>query len=52
MVFGEYIFGIVVLEWMIVVKGILVIKCIGDEEWLIFNSGELFEVVGNLLFDL
>ncbi|CAH8193553.1 pyrimidine/purine nucleoside phosphorylase [Vibrio aestuarianus] len=49
---GEYTFGTAAPERMTVVKGTLVIKRIGDEEWSTFNSGESFEVAGNSSFDL
>ncbi|KOE81598.1 hypothetical protein ACS86_13460 [Vibrio alginolyticus] len=49
---GEYTFGTAAPERMTVVKGTLVIKRIGDEEWSMFNSGESFEVAGNSSFDL
>lgn len=49
---GEYTFGTEAPERMTVVKGTLVIKRIGDEEWSTFNSGESFEVAGNSSFDL
>lgn len=49
---GEYTFGTAAPERMTVVKGTLVIKRLGDEEWSTFNSGESFEVAGNSSFDL
>ncbi|MDE1349398.1 pyrimidine/purine nucleoside phosphorylase [Vibrio aestuarianus] len=49
---GEYTFGTAAPERMTVVKGTLVIKRLGDEEWSTFNSGESFNVAGNSSFDL
>ncbi|MEI8673475.1 pyrimidine/purine nucleoside phosphorylase [Vibrio sp. SA48] len=49
---GEYTFGTAAPERMTVVKGTLVIKRLGDEEWSTFSSGESFEVAGNSSFDL
>lgn len=49
---GEYTFGTAAPERMTVVKGQLVIKRVGDEEWQTFNSGEAFEVAGDSSFDL
>ncbi|MBD1566442.1 pyrimidine/purine nucleoside phosphorylase [Vibrio sp. S12_S33] len=49
---GEYTFGTAAPERMTVVKGTLIIKRLGDEEWSTFSSGESFEVAGNSSFDL
>ncbi|POF59836.1 hypothetical protein CRN58_06675, partial [Vibrio vulnificus] len=39
-------------ERMTVVKGALVIKREGDEEWSTYQAGEAFEVAGKSSFDL
>jgi uncharacterized protein YaiE (UPF0345 family) len=49
---GEYTFGTAAPERMTVVKGELVIKLAGDEEWQTFSSGEAFEVAGDSSFDV
>lgn len=49
---GEYTFGTAAPERMTVVKGKLVVKRVGDDEWQTFNSGDVFEVVGDSSFDL
>lgn len=49
---GNYTFGTDAPERMTVVKGALVIKREGDEEWSTYQAGEAFEVAGKSSFDL
>ncbi|HDY7774182.1 TPA: DUF1255 family protein [Vibrio vulnificus] len=49
---GNYTFGTDAPERMTVVKGVLVIKREGDEEWSTYQAGEAFEVAGKSSFDL
>ncbi|PJC87293.1 hypothetical protein CSW98_05165 [Vibrio sp. HA2012] len=49
---GEYTFGTAAPEKMTVIKGALVIKRVGEEEWTIFNEGESFNVAGDSTFDI
>ncbi|HAS6346381.1 TPA: DUF1255 family protein [Vibrio vulnificus] len=52
MIPGSYTFGTDAPERMTVVKGALVIKREGDEEWSTYQAGEAFEVAGKSSFDL
>ncbi|EIO3937546.1 pyrimidine/purine nucleoside phosphorylase [Vibrio vulnificus] len=49
---GNYTFGTDAPERMTVVKGALVIKREGDEEWSTYQAGEAFEVAGKSSFYL
>ena len=49
---GEYTFGTQAPERMTVVKGSLVVKRIGDSDWITYRSGEFFEVDGSSSFEL
>ncbi|WP_423252540.1 pyrimidine/purine nucleoside phosphorylase [Vibrio vulnificus] len=47
---GNYTFGTDAPERMTVVKGALVIKREGDEEWSTYQAGETLEVGGKMVF--
>ncbi len=49
---GEYTFGTQAPERMTVVKGVLVVKRVGEADWTTYNSGDSFEVEGNSSFEL
>ena len=49
---GEYTFGTAAPEKMTVVKGALIVKRVGDDDWTTYQSGESFDVAGNSSFDL
>nr|CAA6824808.1 MAG: Uncharacterized protein conserved in bacteria [uncultured Thiotrichaceae bacterium] len=49
---GEYNFGTGKPEKMTVIKGALIIKRVDDAEWLTFNAGEAFDVIGDSSFDV
>ncbi|MEZ9296077.1 pyrimidine/purine nucleoside phosphorylase [Vibrio cyclitrophicus] len=52
MAVGEYTFGTAAPEKMTVVKGALIVKRVGDDDWTTYQSGESFDVAGNSSFDL
>ncbi len=52
MVVGEYTFGTAAPERMTVIKGALNVKLPGQDSWVIYQSGESFNVVGNASFDI
>lgn len=49
---GEYTFGTAAPEKMTVVKGALTVKLPGSEEWITYEAGQAFNVVGDSSFDL
>ncbi len=49
---GEYTFGTAAPEKMTVVKGALIVKRVGDDDWTTYRSGESFDVAGESSFDL
>ncbi|MFA0196526.1 pyrimidine/purine nucleoside phosphorylase [Vibrio artabrorum] len=49
---GEYTFGTAAPEKMTVVKGALIVKRVGDDDWTTYQSGESFDVAGDSSFDL
>lgn len=49
---GEHTFGTGKPEKMTVIKGALTIKRVDDADWLTFNAGESFNVIGNSSFDV
>ncbi|WP_454440529.1 pyrimidine/purine nucleoside phosphorylase [Vibrio bathopelagicus] len=49
---GEYTFGTAAPEKMTVVKGALIVKRVGDEDWTTYQSGDSFDVAGDSSFDL
>ncbi|USD68306.1 pyrimidine/purine nucleoside phosphorylase [Vibrio sp. SCSIO 43136] len=49
---GEYTFGTQAPEKMTVVKGELVVRLAGQEEWVSYPSGSSFDVSGDSSFDL
>lgn len=49
---GEYTFGTAAPEKMTVVKGVLTVKLPGSEEWITYEAGQAFNVVGDSSFDL
>lgn len=49
---GEHTFGTGKPEKMTVIKGALTIKRIDDADWLTFNAGEAFDVIGDSSFDV
>lgn len=52
MAVGEYTFGTAAPEKMTVVKGALTVKLPGSEEWITYEAGQAFNVVGDSSFDL
>ncbi|WP_105901293.1 pyrimidine/purine nucleoside phosphorylase [Vibrio gangliei] len=49
---GEYTFGTAAPERMTVVKGALTVKLPGTQDWVTYQSGESFNVIGDSSFDL
>lgn len=49
---GEYTFGTAAPEKMTVVKGALTVKLPDSEEWITYEAGQAFNVVGDSSFDL
>ena len=49
---GEYTFGTAAPEKMTVVKGALTVKLPSSEEWITYEAGQAFNVVGDSSFDL
>mgnify|MGYP000542479880 CR=1 FL=1 len=52
MAVGDSPFGTAAPEKMTVVKGALIVKRVGDDDWTTYQSGESFDVAGNSSFDL
>lgn len=46
MVEGEYIFGMVEVEEMMVVSGVFNVLLLGEMEWKVYFVGEVFNVSG------
>lgn len=49
---GEYTFGTAAPEKMTVVKGALTVKLPDSEEWITYEAGQAFNVIGDSSFDL
>ena len=49
---GVYTSGTAAPERMAVVKGALIVKRVGDDDWTTYQSGESFDVAGDSSFDL
>lgn len=49
---GEYTFGTAAPERMTVIKGALTVKLPNTQEWITYQAGESFNVIGDSSFDL
>lgn len=49
---GEYTFKTGLKEIMTVISGALTVQFPGDDEWRLFQAGDIFEVPANSSFDL
>lgn len=49
---GEYTFGTAAPEKMTVIKGALTVKLPNEQEWVTYQAGESFNVIGDSSFDL
>ncbi|KOO04859.1 pyrimidine/purine nucleoside phosphorylase [Vibrio nereis] len=49
---GEYTFGTAAPERMTVVKGEMIVKLAGENDWVTYQAGESFNVEGDSSFEL